>query len=325
MFFFFFCVVFFFVFFFNDTATTEIYTLSLHDALPILGVDPVSRRELWAIVYRQVQAQGMSVLLSTAYLDEAERCDEVLLLHQGKLLGQGPPMQFSVEVEGRVFQVSAAGISHRQLQTRLSQAPGVLDALVEGETVRLVMDEVGEPSAASLLPDLDEVHIKPAAPRFEDTFVARLKTRHDGAAALGSLDLHIEARGDDEVIRVQHLLRRFGDFIAVNDVSFSVRRGEIFGLLGANGAGKTTTFRMLCGLLPASGGELSVAGHDLHTARAEARRSSSSFSSRSFASPSRSRLFTVPTGEPVRSAISRANITPIRTPAIRRPKTGSKR
>ncbi|HEX22939.1 MAG TPA: ABC transporter ATP-binding protein, partial [Chromatiales bacterium] len=239
---------------------------------PTVGVDPVSRRELWAIVYGQVRKQGMSVLLSTAYLDEAERCDEVLLLHQGKLLGQGPPMQFSVEVEGRVFQVSAAGISHRQLQTRLSQAPGVLDALVEGETVRLVMDEVGEPSAASLLPDLDEVHIKPAAPRFEDTFVARLKTRHDGAAALGSLDLHIEARGDDEVIRVQHLLRRFGDFIAVNDVSFSVRRGEIFGLLGANGAGKTTTFRTLCGLLPASGGELSVAGHDLHTARAEARR-----------------------------------------------------
>ncbi len=239
---------------------------------PTVGVDPVSRRELWAIVYGQVREQGMSVLLSTAYLDEAERCDEVLLLHQGKLLGQGPPADFSAEVRGRIFQVGAEGISHRQLQTRLSQAPGVLDALVEGETVRLVMDEAGEPKAASLLPDLDEVHIKPAAPRFEDAFVARLKTRHDSAAALGGLDLHIDSHGDEEVIQVHRLLRRFGDFIAVNDVSFSVRSGEIFGLLGANGAGKTTTFRMLCGLLPASGGELSVAGHDLHTARAEARR-----------------------------------------------------
>jgi len=239
---------------------------------PTVGVDPVSRRELWAIVYGQVQSQGMSVLLSTAYLDEAERCDEVLLLHQGKLLGQGPPADFSAEVEGRIFQVSAEGISQRRLQTRLSQAPGVLDALVEGETVRLVMDEPGEPEAASLLPDLGEVSIRPAVPRFEDAFVARLKTRHDGAAALGGMDLNIDSRGDEQVIQVHKLLRRFGDFIAVNDVSFNVRRGEIFGLLGANGAGKTTTFRMLCGLLPASGGKLSVAGHDLHTARAEARR-----------------------------------------------------
>ncbi len=239
---------------------------------PTVGVDPVSRRELWAIVYRQVQEQGMSVLLSTAYLDEAERCDEVLLLHQGKLLGQGPPAEFSAEVQGRIFQVSAEGLSHRRLQTRLSQAPGVLDALVEGETVRLVMEQAGLPTAENLLPGLGDVRIKSAAPHFEDAFVARLKIRHDGAAALGGLDLHIDSRGDEEVIRVHKLLRRFGDFIAVNDVSFSVRRGEIFGLLGANGAGKTTTFRMLCGLLPASGGELSVAGHDLHTARAEARR-----------------------------------------------------
>ncbi|HHH48920.1 MAG TPA: ABC transporter ATP-binding protein, partial [Gammaproteobacteria bacterium] len=172
----------------------------------------------------------------------------------------------------RIFQVSVEGISHRLLQTRLSRAPGVLDALVEGEAVRLVMEEAGEPEAHVLLPDLGEVRIRPATPRFEDAFVARLKSHRDGEAALGGLDLHIDAHSGDEVIRVHNLLRRFGDFIAVNEVSFSVRRGEIFGLLGANGAGKTTTFRMLCGLLPASGGELSVAGHDLHTARAEARR-----------------------------------------------------
>jgi len=239
---------------------------------PTVGVDPVSRRELWAIVYRQVKEQGMSVLLSTAYLDEAERCHEVLLLHRGKLLGQGPPTDFSSKVQGRIFQVSAAGASRRQLQARLGQAPGVLDALVEGETVRLVMAQAGQPTVENLLPGLDEVFIQPAAPRFEDAFIALLKTRHEDTASPGKMDLHIDARDDDEVIQVHKLLRRFGDFIAVNNVSFQVRRGEIFGLLGANGAGKTTTFRMLCGLLPASGGELSVAGLDLHTARAEARR-----------------------------------------------------
>jgi len=65
--------------------------------------------------------------------------------------------------------------------------------------------------------------------------------------------------------------RRFGDFYAVKNVSFSVQRGEVFGLLGANGAGKSTTFRMLCGLLPATAGELTVAGHDLRRAAANAR------------------------------------------------------
>ena len=239
---------------------------------PTVGVDPVSRRELWSIVYGQVRSQGMSVLLSTAYLDEAERCDEVLLLHQGRLLGQGPPAAFSAALSGRVFHVGGGSLSHRRLQQRLARAPGVLDALVEGETVRLVMEAAQQPDPASLLPEAGDVTITPAEPRFEDAFVARLKQRSGATAAPAALDLRVSGAGDDEVIRVRHLMRRFGDFIAVNDISFSVRRGEIFGLLGANGAGKTTTFRMLCGLLPASGGELSVAGRDLHVARAEARR-----------------------------------------------------
>jgi ABC-2 type transport system ATP-binding protein len=72
-------------------------------------------------------------------------------------------------------------------------------------------------------------------------------------------------------VEVRDLVRRFGVFTAVDHVSFSVRRGEIFGLLGPNGAGKTTTFRMLCGLLPATSGTLQVAGVDLRRARASAR------------------------------------------------------
>jgi ABC-2 type transport system ATP-binding protein len=73
------------------------------------------------------------------------------------------------------------------------------------------------------------------------------------------------------VIVVDGLTRRFGAFTAVRDIHFKVRRGEIFGLLGANGAGKSTTFRMLCGLLPPSAGRLSVAGEDLRVAAAAAR------------------------------------------------------
>ena len=78
-------------------------------------------------------------------------------------------------------------------------------------------------------------------------------------------------RPEEDVIVVEHLSRRFGSFYAVDDVGFRVRKGEIFGLLGANGAGKSTVFRMLCGLLPASAGTLRVAGFDLRRAAAPAR------------------------------------------------------
>ncbi|MCF6355365.1 MAG: ATP-binding cassette domain-containing protein [Candidatus Polarisedimenticolaceae bacterium] len=238
---------------------------------PTVGVDPLSRRELWQIVYRQVQEVGMGVLLSTAYLDEAERCDEVILMHQGKLLGQGTPAEFSRPVSGRIFQASAAGCSHRRLQEQLSRAPGVLDALIEGEAVRLVMETPGKPEPEALLPEQQNLQLTAVEPRFEDAFIARLKRPRDLGSMTLSLRKKVTANTDDEVIRVHNLQRRFGDFIAVNDISFSVRRGEIFGLLGANGAGKSTTFRMLCGLLPASSGELAVAGHDLRQAAASAR------------------------------------------------------
>lgn len=237
---------------------------------PTVGVDPVSRRELWQIVYQQVQDAGMTVLLSTAYLDEAERCDEVILLHEGRMLGQGGPQTFSDEVAGRIFQISSENFGARRLQATLSRAPGVLDALIEGESVRLVMQKDAVAEAEVLLPGESGINIRSAAPRFEDAFVARLKTRSDKNKQTLALQVDISS-GSDEVIQVKNLLRRFGDFVAVNNVSFSVRRGEIFGLLGANGAGKSTTFRMLCGLLPASSGQLAVAGHDLRVAAARAR------------------------------------------------------
>jgi ABC-2 type transport system ATP-binding protein len=91
---------------------------------------------------------------------------------------------------------------------------------------------------------------------------------HAGAIALAK---HLDRSNHEVVVDVQDLVRRFGAFTAVDRISFQVRRGEIFGLLGPNGAGKTTTFRMLCGLIKASGGSLNVAGADLRRARAEAR------------------------------------------------------
>jgi ABC-2 type transport system ATP-binding protein len=239
---------------------------------PTVGVDPVSRRELWAIVYRLVEAEGMSVLLSTAYLDEAERCSEVVLLHEGRVLGHDEPAHFSAQVEGRTYGVSAAGASKRQLQEQLLQNADVMDATIQSEHLRVITRGVAAPVISAWLP-LAGATLTAVAPRFEDSFIAMLKRDMPprNPSSEGTMAAAARRRHDGVVIEVAKLERRFGDFYAVKDVNFEVRAGEIFGLLGANGAGKSTTFRMLCGLLPASGGKLRVAGRDLRYAAAAAR------------------------------------------------------
>jgi ABC-2 type transport system ATP-binding protein len=243
---------------------------------PTVGVDPVSRRELWAIVYRLVQDEAMTVLLSTAYLEEAERCHEVALLYQGRMLGQASPASFSAQLQGRTYAVTAPGLKKRALQEALSLRPGVVDAVIQGDRVRLVMDNTTPPATGALLPDVEGPVLEPVPPRFEDSFIARLRTGEAAKAPDRSTNRqHVRAAvrqaAGGAVIEVRHVQRRFGSFYAVRDVSFDVCRGEVFGLLGANGAGKSTTFRMLCGLLPASSGSLRVAGVDLRRAAAHAR------------------------------------------------------
>ncbi|HHH35905.1 MAG TPA: ABC transporter ATP-binding protein [Gammaproteobacteria bacterium] len=240
---------------------------------PTVGVDPVSRRELWRIIYREVETAGTTVLLSTAYLDEAARCDEVVMLHRGRVLGQGPPEAFSRPLAGRVYIARAQGLSRRALQGRLAASPRVLDAIIAGDAVRVVTREAGISDPARVAGDLAGLTLEPAEPRFEDAFVATLREIEPARGEEQPLMRGHGARQDgEEIIRVRHLVRRFGDFTAVKGISFSVRRGEIFGLLGANGAGKSTTFRILCGLLPATDGTVAVAGYDLRRAAAPARR-----------------------------------------------------
>ena len=249
---------------------------------PTVGVDPVSRRELWQIVSRFVQEEGTTVLLSTAYLDEAERCDEVVILDDGSLLGIGPPRQFSDPMSSRTFMVRVADYKTRDVGEILAVAPGVTDAVIQGDGVRIVLDAGTAPDAEQLLPGQTGVVITAVPPRFEDGFIAMLSERR---LTKGGTPPNRNSSGDDRpavsaistavsrehVIEVHGVARRFGDFYAVKGVTFEVGRGEVFGLLGANGAGKTTTFRMLCGLLPASAGTLIVAGVNVRKTAAAAR------------------------------------------------------
>ena len=244
---------------------------------PTVGVDPLSRRELWDIVYRLVREHGTSVLLSTAYLDEAERCDEVVLLHDGRLLAQNSPAELRDMMKGRSYEISGKDLEKRALLAKLIHAPGVLDGLIQGDHIRVVMKETAPPDLNILMPGVSGLAMKPVPPRFEDSFVALLKAKPGSENVSSSASREIIVSGTTQadagkpVIEVSGLQRRFGDFYAVNNLTFSVAKGEVFGLLGANGAGKSTTFRMLCGLLPPSGGALRVAGADLRHAAAKAR------------------------------------------------------
>jgi ABC-2 type transport system ATP-binding protein len=177
-------------------------------------------------------------------------------------------------MRGRSFRISAPSTGKRHLQTRLSSIPGIVDAIIEGEQVRVVTGKTGLPALSEILPDIPDLAVTSAAPVFEDAFIATLKQEQSTAAqpvtAVDSWKA-TEPTSEHAVIEVRDLQRRFGKFIAVKGVSFNVQRGEIFGLLGANGAGKTTTFRMLCGLLPVTSGDVRVAGLDLRRATARAR------------------------------------------------------
>ena len=261
---------------------------------PTVGVDPISRRELWSII-KTMRAQGVSVLVSTAYLDEAELCDDIVLLHHGLLLAQQAPAAFGASLTGRCYLVKHPALRRRALQARLAARQGVIDAQVQADGVHVVLG--GTQAQAQAGEDW-----QPVAPRFEDAFVSLLRLgpaasptpalRNPGptptaatvgtaggdvlamslsAAAAPAVPAAVAAPTADTVIEAHELRRFFGSFEAVKGISFSVSRGEVFGLLGANGAGKSTTFRMLCGLLSASSGTLRVAGVELHTARSAAR------------------------------------------------------
>jgi len=238
---------------------------------PGVGVDPISRRELWAMV-QELTGEGIGILWSTAYLDEAEKCDSVYLLNDGKLLFDGPPSQLTDKVAGRVIQLNGFAGRPRHVLTQVLDRKDVADGSIQGRSIRLLVRD-GSP-----VPDADDFQLGDATrqsttiPRFEDGFIEILGGGPGGSSQLAESYRTIEETGTP-AIEARGLTKIFGDFTAAKDMNFSIPQGRIFGLLGPNGAGKSTTFKMLCGLLSPTRGSSAVAGHDLRTAGPEARRS----------------------------------------------------
>ncbi|MBX3326924.1 MAG: ABC transporter ATP-binding protein [Nitrospira sp.] len=233
---------------------------------PTTGVDPVSRRNFWAILAELLQEKGMTALVSTAYMDEAARFHRLSFVSSGKVLVSGTPADVQALVPGSIVTFEATP----QLTAihRLKQAYQQVDAL--GAKLHVFEQEIDREQAVrnieACLGDVHPVQVRVDEPELEDVFVSLLlrKTESQEAVTVPSRVNRAEYFG--LAIEARKLVRDFGSFRAVDHVSFKVKQGEIFGLLGANGAGKTTVIKMLNGILSPTGGEGWVAGADMKTA-----------------------------------------------------------
>jgi len=233
---------------------------------PGVGVDPISRRDLWKIV-QELVASGIGVVWSTAYLDEAELCQAVILLHEGKKIFDGEPRDLTDRVRSRTFHLRVSG-NRRKILAEALRSKAVVDGVVQGDSVRLVLKENAKPEELTQLSDNRK--LEPVSPRFEDAFIDALGGLPKTESLVAQSMRQLEHDGGD-VIQAKDLTKRFGHFVATDHVSFTVKRSEIFGLLGPNGAGKSTTFKMLCGLLKPSEGTARVAGFDFQRSASAAR------------------------------------------------------
>lgn len=243
---------------------------------PTVGVDPLSRQELWRIIEQLIDVEKLSVLISTSYMDEAERCAQVFLFDQGRILSQGTPQTLRRPADGLCYIATPQPDQPaRELQARLLEdSRTIIDAVPQVGEVRFIRQNKVDDARLKRL--LEDVQVRPVEARLEDGLMVVLRANSDAeevdTQALKDTSSTQVTQHEGAAVEVRDLVRRFGDFTAVDRTTFSVGRGEIFGLLGPNGAGKTTTFRMLCGLLPATSGYLRVADVNLRTAGAQARR-----------------------------------------------------
>lgn len=234
---------------------------------PTTGVDPVSRRDFWSILAELLQERGMTALVSTSYMDEAARFHRLSFLSEGKVLASGTPTEVQALVPGSVVTFEAR--PQVEAIARLKQSFRQVESL--GSLLHVFVHTVNQAEARlqieAALGDLAPSAVRVDEPELEDVFVALLLRGAEHKPTSGGLPGSLPVRGHDGLaIEAEGLIRDFGAFRAVDQVTFQVKQGEIFGLLGANGAGKTTVIKMLNGILSPSGGTGLVAGADMRTA-----------------------------------------------------------
>ncbi len=238
---------------------------------PTTGVDPVSRRDFWAILAEWQAVKGMTALVSTAYMDEAVRFHRLSFLSHGRMLASGTPAEVHSLVPGLIvtFESTPQLEAVACLKRRYTQVESL------GPSLHVFTSEQDAEAAVAgirrALGHLPATHLRTDEPELEDVVVALLLKEQDGQTSVSerpgqSTPSANMPQFDGPAVEAKELVRDFGSFRAVDRVSFDMKQGEIFGLLGANGAGKTTVIKMLTGIVPPSGGEGRVAGADMRTA-----------------------------------------------------------
>ena len=244
---------------------------------PSLGVDPLSRRELWTLL-EDFRRHGAAIVVATSYMDEADRCDRLVFLHEGRTLALGSPQELKGRVAGTVFEIDTPEPARLEQELAANVAVRGFTRLPGKVRFQLTTEASSAPSAA--MPGARAV-----APQLEDLFTAvAVANESTGASrvAVGGTASALHGGGaravvaypstgaesaqavlEVKTVRARGVICRFGDFIAVNDVSLELKAGEVFGFLGPNGAGKTTLIRILCGLQRFQSGEVEVAGVDV--------------------------------------------------------------
>jgi ABC-2 type transport system ATP-binding protein len=233
---------------------------------PTTGVDPVSRREFWDAL-AHLSADGLTILVATPYLDEAERCGRVALVHKGEFRQLGTPTELRRSLGAKRLELHAEPLSDaaRLLSELASSDNDIVDVQRFGDRLDLLARRPEE--GRSLVErtmraaGVRVTDIRVDEPSLENVFVASLRAlgEEPEQRPFPSSRDHADGRGQG-AIEAQHLMKQFGSFTAVRNVSLQIRYGEIYGLLGANGAGKTTTIKMLCGLLEPTRGAIQLAG-----------------------------------------------------------------
>lgn len=235
---------------------------------PTTGVDPVSRRDFWMILAQLIHTERLTALISTAYLDEASRFDRLALMHLGEVMAEGTPEELTDAAPASIVQLTpppALVPALAQAYPQHDNVHGQLRLYVPTGDEAEAQHQVLAVLAAQGLTDPPPVTV--SRPVLEDVFMARLWADEDTAPGALQAVTPPPVPDGEWAMHAEALTRDFGAFRAVDQVSFKVQYGEIFGLLGANGAGKTTAIKMLTGITPPTSGIGRVAGSDMRHAR----------------------------------------------------------
>jgi ABC-2 type transport system ATP-binding protein len=240
---------------------------------PTTGVDPVSRREFWDLL-AAVAADGVTVIAATPYLDEAERCHRIALIYAGNIQQMGTLAELRSHLNLSRIELRTNNLAAAE-KTLMQSGGQIVDIQTFGDRLDVMVTQanLGEQQIRSVLlqHQIALESIRADSATLENVFVNRLRQQGLDPPYLAFPAYRTGKEKGKLAINTQKLQKIFGDFHAVKDLDITVRYGDIFGLLGANGAGKTTTIKMLCGLLPASGGTIQLAGETHQLNRSEVR------------------------------------------------------